>query len=52
MNHLFLQVIKFLEFFDKPSQSGVEKHPNFEVTTYLYFDTTNVDSVHFDSDMM
>jgi hypothetical protein len=38
------------DFFEKPPLSGPEKHTDFEVTSCLHFDTTNVDFAYIESE--
>ena len=42
--------IKIPEFFEKPPLSGAEKHPDFQVTSCLHNDTTNVNFAYIESE--
>jgi len=41
---------KMLEFFKKSPLSGAGKHPDFQVTSCLHFDTTYVDFAYIKSE--
>jgi len=41
---------KISELFEKSPLSGAEKHHNFQVTSYIHFDTTNVDFAYIESE--
>jgi hypothetical protein len=38
------------EFIEKSPLSGAGKHPDFQVTSCLHFDTTNVDFAYIESE--
>ncbi len=40
------------EFFEKPPLSGAGKHPDFQVTSCLHFDTTNANFACIESEKM
>ncbi len=41
---------KMSEFFEKSPLSGGRKHPAFQVTSFLHFDTTDVDFAYIESE--
>jgi hypothetical protein len=40
---------KIPEFFEKSPLSGAGKHPDFQVTSFLHFVTTNVNFAYIES---
>ena len=46
----FGESCKLPKFFNKPPLSGAKKHPDFQVTLWLHFVTTNINFAYIESE--